>query len=200
MRPARLLMIALPLLFVLPRPTQAQTIVTTFVGTTSDKDTFDGLRGVYGISGAYWPAVPIGAEVDFGFHRNFYPDSHPDADHHVVGNLSTLALNVIVGAPLGGRDGPGFRPYLSGGIVLFQIQADEPSSLFDVRGTDKGWDFGGGAIVLLGDHVGIRSDVRYLKDPREHVSARTNDRVHGEILAFDAFSFTRVSVGFVLRF
>jgi opacity protein-like surface antigen len=193
-------MTALPILVLMPGPTQAQTIVTPFIGTAHDRDTLDGVRSVYGVAGGYWSTIPVGIEVDFGFHPDFFPDHHPDADHHVVGNISTLAVNAMLGAPLGGRDGPGFRPYITGGLVLFQIDADEPSSLFDVRGTDAGFNIGGGALVLLGDHVGIRGDVRYLKNPRERVYAVTRSCFHQETVAFDSFSFTRATVGFVWRF
>jgi hypothetical protein len=199
-RTVRSLLTALPLLLVLPGPAHAQTLVTAFVGTAHDRDTLDGVRSVYGVSGAYWSTIPLGFEVDFGFHPDFFPDHHPDADHHVVGNISTLAVNVLFGAPIGGREGVGFRPYVTGGLVLFQIDAEEPSSLFDVSGTDAGFDIGGGAIVLLGDHVGIRGDVRYLKNPRERVYAVSGSRYHRETVAFGGFSFTRATAGVVWRF
>lgn len=59
---------------------------------------------------------------------------------------------------------------------------------------------GGGDIVLLDDHVGIRGDVRYLRDARERVYATTSDRFHGTTVAFGTFSFTRATAGFVCRF
>ena len=200
MRRFRSLLAALLLLVVLPGQTRAQTMVTPFVGAAFDKDTHDGARSVYGIAGGYWPAGPIGLEVEYAYHPDFFPPHHPDGDHHVVGHLETLSVNLAVGAPFGGREGPGVRPYLTGGLVLFQIRADEPSSLFDVRGTDAGFSFGGGAIVLLGDHVGFRVDVRYLKDTRERIEATTSDGSHHDAVAFDAFSFTRATAGLVWRF
>ena len=200
MRRLRSLLAALLLLVVLPGQTRAQTMVTPFVGAAFDKDTHDGARSVYGIAGGYWPAGPVGLEVEYAYHADFFPPHHPDGDHHVVGHLETLSVNLAVGAPFGGREGPGVRPYLTGGLVLFQIRADEPSSLFDVRGTDVGFNVGGGAIVFLGDHVGIRGDVRYLKNERGRVTAATCDCVHGTTVAFDRFSFTRATAGIVWRF
>ena len=119
-RLVRSLAIVLPLFLIPPGPAEAQTLVTPFLGTAHDRDTHDGVRAVYGISGGYWSTLPVGFEVDFGVHPDFFPEDHPDGDHHVVGHLSTLAMNVILGAPLGGREGPGFRPYLTGGLVLFR--------------------------------------------------------------------------------
>jgi hypothetical protein len=189
-----------PLFFALAGPAAAQAMVSPFLGAAYDRDTYDRARAVYGAAGTYWPTTPLGLEVDFGFHPEFFADHHPDGDHHVVGDLSTVGINVLAGAPFGGSDGPGFRPYLTGGLVFFRVQANEPSSLFDVRGTDVGFDIGGGAIVLFGDHVGVRGDVRYFKDARERVDSTTLDRGHGTAVGFEAFSFTRATAGLVWRF
>lgn len=65
-----------------------------------DRDTLDGVRSVYCVAGGYWSTTLVGIEVDFGFHPDFFPDHHPDADHHIDGKISTLAVNAIVEAPL----------------------------------------------------------------------------------------------------
>jgi hypothetical protein len=98
-RRLRSLLAALLLLVVLPGQTRAQTMVTPFVGAAFDKDTHDGARSVYGIAGGYWPAGPIGLEVEYAYHPDFFPPHHPDGDHHVVGHLETLSVNLAVGAP-----------------------------------------------------------------------------------------------------
>lgn len=191
---------ALPLLLTLPAAAQAQALLTPFIGTAIDKDTLDRARSTYGVSAAYWSTLPVGVELEFAYFPDFFPAAHPDGDHHVVGDISTLSANVILGVPHGGRRGAGVRPYVSGGLVLFNIMADEPSSLLNVRGTDPGFNIGGGVIGMLGHHIGFRGDARYVKNPRGYVDARADDPEHGARVGFGGFSFTRLTAGVVVRF
>lgn len=191
---------ALPLFLTLPAAAQAQTMVTPLVGAAIDKDTLDRARSTYGVSAAYWSTLPLGVELEFAYLPDFFPAQHPDGDHHVVGDVSTFSANVILGVPHGGAKGAGVRPYVSGGLVVFNIMADEPRSRFSVRGVDPGFNVGGGVIAMLGEHIGFRGDARYVKNPRGYVDAHANDPEHGARVGFGGFSYTRFTAGLVVRF
>ena len=79
-------------------------------------------------------------------------------------------MNAILGAPVGGTAGGGFRPYFSGGFGLMQSNVGDAESLFEVNNSEFGMNLGGGAMGFVSDHVGFRGDVRYfrqLSDPEE---------------------------------
>ena len=54
------------------------------------------------------------------------------------------------------------RPYLLGGIGLIKTHVSlTPSSVLTYDNNNAGWDLGGGLIVLLCSHLGVRGDIRY---------------------------------------
>ena len=112
----------------------------------------------------------------------------------------TAAAHLIVGAPVGGRKGFGVRPFLSGGLVLFQLRAEEPDGVFDVRRSDFGFDLGAGLIVFAGDHFGIRTDIRYYRDDREEVRTETPHPTCCRPIGFISFGFRRATLSLSARF
>ena len=85
-------------------------------------------------------------------------------------NVTTFMFNAIVGIPVGGQSGGGFRPYFSGGLGLLQSSLTSADELFEVSNSEFGINLGGGAMGFMSDHVGFRGDVRYyrsLVDPDE---------------------------------
>lgn len=161
-----------------------------FAGGTVDSRTI----AVGGSAGAM--AGLIGFEVDYAFSPDFFPDSHPSSSLHVVGDLSTVMVNIVAGNfarnDIGGA-------YVSGGIGVVQILADEPDGRFDARGSDIGYNLGGGAIGFFNPTVGLRGDVRYFRNNRrdELISSRST---HHDAIRFRAFGFFRATVGLVFKF
>lgn len=96
---------------------------------------------------------------------------------------------VIVGAPLGGQFGPGFRPYFSTGIGMLQREVESDDDLFNVSSNDWGFNLGGGAMGFMTDNVGFRGDIRYIRS-FEDLEAN-----------FDAsdFDFWRATAGVTFR-
>ena len=79
-------------------------------------------------------------------------------------NVTSFMVNVIIGVPVGGQTGGGFRPYFSGGVGLLQSErARATDDLFEVTNSEFGINLGGGAMGFMTDHVGFRGDVRYYR-------------------------------------
>jgi opacity protein-like surface antigen len=89
-------------------------------------------------------------------------------------NVTRFMVNAIVGAPVGGTTGGGFRPYFSGGLGLLQTNVEDAESLFEVNNSEFGFNLGGGAMGFVSDHVGLRGDIRYFRaliDPKRTSSS-----------------------------
>ena len=99
--------------------------------------------------------------------------------------------NLLVGIPIGGTHGAGFRPYVTGGLGLIRQQIDG-GTLFNVSsaGNDWGWNLGLGAMGFFNDHVGVRGDVRYLRTfSGNFIDGFDQGNLH----------FWRTSIGLVIR-
>lgn len=141
----------------------------------------------------------VGFEVDYGFSPDFFPPDHPSGDLHAVGDLSTLMVNVVIGNFASSDIGGG---YVSGGVGVIRVMADEPDGLYDPRGTDLGYNFGGGAVGFFNDRVGIRGDVRYFRDARGDDLDASDAGHHSGARAvhFGSFGFFRATIGVIVRF
>ena len=94
----------------------------------------------------------LGFEAEFGYAKDFFGNG-PGFDSSML----TLMGNVMLIPKLGG-----FRPYVLTGLGLIKSHVDlTPESVFSTDENHFGWDLGGGVIILFGDHVGIRGDLRY---------------------------------------
>jgi opacity protein-like surface antigen len=95
--------------------------------------------------------------------------------------------------PIGGTSGPGFRPFVTGGLGMVRTQIDG-GTLFDVSASnnDPAWSLGAGVMGYFNDHVGLRGDVRYLRNFSDDSSL--------DDFGFDGtFKYWRGSIGLVIR-
>lgn len=178
----------------------AQTLVTAGGGASHGGTVAESPAATWIASGAYWATTPFGIEVEVARMPDFFPPSLPDRDHWVSGSLSTVSVNVILGAPVGGRRGFGLRPYLSGGPVAFHVAANDPFGWLDVKRLDIGYNVGGGFMILFNDHIGMRWDLRYLRDDRDDVRVPIPGCSQGNTVAFTTVAFRRSVIGAMLRF
>jgi outer membrane protein with beta-barrel domain len=140
-----------------PGVARADGYVNPWAGVNFGSD-FSNARAGFGVNAGGMGAGVIGAEASFGFSPNFFGDQ----GHFGSNNELDLMGNLIVGIPFGGTHGAGFRPYVTGGAGLIRTH-------FDVLGVstsnnDWGWNLGAGAMGYFNDHVGLRADVRYLRN------------------------------------
>jgi opacity protein-like surface antigen len=153
---------------------------------------FDAKRFDWGVSFAFMGAGILGLEADIGYSPDFYGSTD-------VGNSSvlTLAGNLLIGIPVGGQQGVGFRPYVLAGVGTIRSELDDFEGIND-SGNDVAWNVGGGAMFFFGDNVGLRADVRYFRTFKEVVFDAIDDLI--EIPESERVDFGRASVGLILRF
>ena len=133
-------------------------IGAAFSGTDSGRNHLS-----YGASIGWMGAGVLGWEADFAYTPEFFEGDDDDIDLIDSSNVTTFMVNAILGVPVGGTTGGGFRPYFSGGIGLMQTHVTSTGSFFKVDNSEFGINLGGGAMVFASDHVGFRGDVRYFR-------------------------------------
>ena len=94
----------------------------------------------------------MGAELEFSFIDNFFGET-PGTSSNVI----TMMGNLMI-APKFGI----VQPYGVVGLGLIKTHAEiTAASLLESNNNNFGWDLGGGMIVYVGSHVGLRGDIRY---------------------------------------
>lgn len=131
---------------------------TTFGGATNGQEHF-----TYGAAIGWMGAGIFGWEADLSHTPEFFEGNDDDFDFIDGSNVASAMFNAIVGAPVGGQFGPGFRPYFSAGIGMLQREVQSDDDLFNVSSNDWGFNLGGGAMGFMTDHVGFRGDLRYVR-------------------------------------
>jgi hypothetical protein len=165
-----------------PASARADGLFTPWLGVNFANDPADG-RTSFGFSAAGMGGGVIGGEFDFGYSPSFFGDENIFGSNNVL----TVVGNLIVGIPLGGSSGFGFRPYGTAGVGLIRSQAD-PLEL-DISSNDFGINAGGGVFLFFGDHVGMRGDLRYFRAGFDEL----------DLLDFDHVDFWRASIGITFR-
>lgn len=142
---------------VAPRPAAAQGFIAPFLGWNFGGDAkcleltdCEDRSTSWGVAfGALGPV--FGFEEEFAYTKDFFGES-PTYGSDVL----TLMSNLVISAPI-----PAVRPYVLGGVGLIKSKI-EPTlgSLVSLDNNSFGWDLGGGLIVG-GEHVGVRGDLRY---------------------------------------
>ena len=153
-------------------------------------DALESERVDWGASLAWMGAGVIGFEADLGYSPDFFGRSD------VAGSSVLTAMgNLLIGVPLGGQSGFGIRPYGLAGLGMVQSKIDAVGGGGALDETKAAFDFGGGVMFFFGTHVGLRTDLRYV---------RTIGRLDFDLT--DGFErsrrldFGRASVGLILRF
>ena len=189
-----------------PTKASADWLLTPFVGwnwggaaNLYEFDDFDDefeQKAMFGASLAWMGAGIIGFEVDFGYTPNFFENTIGDDDFEFGDtNVTTLMGNVIVGIPIGGQGGVGFRPYAVGGMGLIKSSIGDAEDLFDdVDSSNWGFNVGAGAIFFFTDKFGIRGDVRYFRQIEDFEG---DDEFS---IGISDFRFWRGTIGATFRF
>ena len=191
--------LALSLLVGLVAPTAARAdgLFVPFIGVNFGGNSgralsaaIDAERLDWGMSLAYMGGGVLGLEADLANSPDFYGKTD-------LGGSSVLTAtgNLVIGIPIGGQHGVGFRPYALAGLGVIRSKVDVLGETLSRDESDFAFDFGGGAMFFFGTHVGLRLDVRYFRTFTD--------------LGFDFIDlidrprnldFTRTSTGLILRF
>jgi len=193
----RSMWIAALALALLPGAARADFLFTPYGGMTFGKDAKDREHGVYGASFNWMGGGVGGVEIDFGFAPNFFEPKDCTTCSNLTGqnNVLDLMFNGVLGIPVGGQSGLGFRPYVLGGVGLLRQNVPGVSDAFKVNTNDFGVDAGFGTYIFVSDHVGFRGDVRYFR------SLQDNDAGLGGLpnFALGKFDFWRWTAGITFR-
>ena len=199
MRLIRLLSVAAVAVLLAAPAARAQGHANVFVGSNFSGDAGrslstalnDGSRLTWGGAiGGTFNGI-FGAEVDMAYARQFFGDNDVLGDNYVF----TLVPSIIVGVPVGGESGPGFRPYGTAGFGWIRRDLSI-SGVRAIKDNDLGYSVGFGVDGFATDHFGIRADYRYFRT----VSADESSNVVGISLDRGTFSFSRGTIGAVFRF
>jgi opacity protein-like surface antigen len=188
-----------------PSKASADWLLTPFVGwnwggtaNLLESDDFDDefeQKAMFGASLAWMGAGVFGFEVDFGFSPNFFENTTGSGDFEFAdSNLTTVMGNLIIGVPIGGQHGVGFRPYAVGGVGLVKSRLGSSGDLFNVDSTDWGFNVGAGAMFFFSDNVGVRGDVRYFR------SLEDVEPIDDFNIGFANFRYWRGTLGVTIRF
>jgi len=151
-------------------------------------------RANFGVSLGWMGAGVLGLEADLGFTPNFFENTTGSGNFQFGdSNVTTLMGNLIVGIPIGGQHGLGFRPYAVGGIGLIRLRVDGPDDFFTITSNDWGVNVGAGAMFFITDHFGLRGDVRYFRSLEDNEPDNLLDVGIGD------FHFWRGAVGATFR-
>jgi opacity protein-like surface antigen len=132
----------------------------------------------------------FGVELDLAYTNKFYGEGLGISDN----SLLTVMPTAVIGIPIGGQKGPGFRPYATAGLGLIHRSVDIlGQSVFD--NNRLGYSLGFGAMGFVATHFGIRGDYRYFRNVEVDEISLGNVDIRG-----GTFDFSRASVGAVFRF
>jgi opacity protein-like surface antigen len=126
----------------------------------------------------------IGFEEELAYAKDFF-GSAPGLSTNVI----TIMTNVMVAPAIGP-----VHPYALAGVGLIKTHVEFASSaLLSTTNNNFGWDIGGGAVVFLVPHIGLRGDLRYFHALQElKVSGFTFDQ--------QKLDFGRAAAALVLSF
>ena len=163
-------MVAALALALSPASARADWLFTPNIGAGFGGDASGREHLSWGASIGWMGAGVFGWEADFAYTPEFFEGDDNDTDLFDSSNVTTFMVNALVGVPVGGTTGGGFRPYFSGGLGLLQSNLTAADELFEIDNNDFGFNLGGGAMGFMTDNVGFRGDIRYyraLSDPDE---------------------------------
>ena len=186
-------LIAAVLLVVGPASARADWLFTPNIGLGFGGDTPSNDKLTYGASIGWMGAGVFGFEADLAYTPTFFENNTDNITFADSDNVTTAMANLILGIPIGGQRGKGFRPYVAGGLGMLKTHVVDSSQLFNVSNNDLGVDIGVGALGFMTDHVGFRGDVRYYRD------LQNPDNGGDFTLATGNFDFWRGTVGLAFR-
>jgi len=176
-----------------PSAARADWLFTPNIGGGFGGDATGREHLTWGASFGWMGAGVFGWEADLAYTPEFFEGDDDDLDLIENSNVTSFMANVLVGIPMGGTTGTGFRPYLSGGAGLLQTNVQSGDDLFEVTNDEFGVNLGAGAMGFMTDNVGFRGDLRYYR-------ALTDPEPDNEFdIDFGDFDFWRATAGITFR-
>jgi opacity protein-like surface antigen len=191
-----------------PSKASADWLLTPFVGwnwggtaNLLNLDDFDDefeQKAMFGASLGWMGGGVFGFEADLGFSPNFFENTTGSRNFQFAdSNLTTFMGNVLLGVPIGGQHGVGFRPYAVGGVGIIKSRIDGAEDIFEVDSTNWGFNVGAGAMFFFSDKIGLRGDVRYFRSLQDDNIDELDDLFD---VGLANFRFWRGTLGLTIRF
>ena len=176
-----------------PGAARADWLFTPNIGAGFGGDASGREHLTYGASIGWMGAGILGWEADFAYTPEFFQGDDDDLELFSDSNVTSFMANAIIGAPVGGQFGPGFRPYVTGGVGLLQSSVTDADELFEVDNSEFGFNLGAGAMGFASDHIGFRGDIRYYRSFEDPEEDNEFDAAIGN------FDFWRATAGVTFR-
>lgn len=176
-----------------PASAKADWLFTPNIGMSFGGNASGNEKATYGASIGWMSAGVFGWEADLAYTPEFFEAADGDFDPVDNSNATSWMANILLGVPVGGQRGGGFRPYFTGGAGILQTNVQGSDDLFEINNSEFGVNVGVGAFGFMTDHVGFRGDLRYfrsLSDPEEDNEFDVD---------FGDFDFWRGTVGVTFR-
>lgn len=147
----------------------------------------------------------FGFEIDYNVAPNFFQFTGGTNNFNLFdfdSSVQTLMGNVVIAVPVGGSTGAGFQPYLTAGLGTIRTQLRSESDVFDdITSNDSGFNVGRGAHFFLGNHFGIRADVRYIRgfESLDDEDPIADSPFFDQPIATEVFNYSRGTVGLTFR-
>jgi Outer membrane protein beta-barrel domain len=180
------LLVAAAAMVCAPARARADGYVTPWIGANAFSANDEGRRA-FGVTTGYMAGGVFGFEADVGYAPDFFGSGIAFGDSSAV----TVAGNAILGVPIGGTDGAGVRPFVTGGVGLRRTHIER--GLLDSSTNTFEYGFGAGMMGFFTDHVGLRGDVRYTR------AFEDANRGLGVDLAPGRLRYWRASAGVTFR-
>ena len=186
-------LIAALVLVLAPASAKADWLFTPNIGASFGGAASGNEHMTYGASIGWMGAGIFGWEADLAYTPEFFEAGDGDIDLVDNSNATSWMANVLIGIPVGGQRGGGFRPYATGGVGILQTNVNSADDLFEINNNEFGINLGFGAFGFATDHIGFRGDVRYFRALTDPESDNEFD------IDFGDFDFWRGTFGVTFR-
>ena len=147
----------------------------------------------------------IGFEGDVDFAPNFFQFTGGGGNFDLLdmdSSVRTITGNIVFQLPIGGRLGPGFRPYVLAGLGSVRTRLRSETDVFDdIVSDDTIYSFGAGFDVFASDHFGLRADARYFRgfESLDDEDPIADSPFFDQPIATEVFNYFRGTVGLTFR-
>lgn len=187
-----ILLVAASCVLAVPSAARAQAYFAPYVGFNFGGDASDCPSAIglgcsrdltaFGFYAGALKSGIVGGEFDFSYSPRFFDDSPATGGNNVLTFMGNLLLSVPVGP---------VRVYGTGGAGIIRSNVERVLDLRDFSENSFAYSFGGGLMLILPAHLGLRLDVRHM--------ATVNDVDLPLLTGGTKLNFSRASVALVIH-